>query len=116
MEQQPLGLRFFRILCDSPSICGVQMEGEPPASPPVEQDWVSLSSASGTVCAVLLRKRCDRVNSVSNGSHGQTHTHMCLCKYGPGVQIHTHTHTRAHTHTHTYTFYGPLSLHPCVCV
>ena len=41
MEQQPLGLRFFRILCDSPSMCGVHMEGEPPPSPPVEQDWAS---------------------------------------------------------------------------
>ena len=119
-------------LCDSPSVCvcGPDEEGEPP--PPPEQDLVSLSSASGTVCAVLFKTWFARMNFVSNGPHGHTqanihvpvyirpgvyirmqphsyisHTQTCAVYVWPGVDIHRSTYihiwTITHTHTHSLT-------------
>ena len=104
-----------------PSVCVVQMRKENlrPAPPP-EQDLVSLSSASGTVCAVLFKTWFARMNFVSNGPHGHTQANIHVPVYiWPGVYIrmqphsyipHTQTcacvcmarcrHTQKHIHTY----------------
>ena len=77
------------------------MRKENPAPPFLEQDLVSLSSASGTVCAVLFGMWFARVNFASNGSHGHTHTHAPVYIW-PGVYAHTY-----HTHTHVPVYVWP---------